>query len=205
LKFIDLESIEDLETLPEERLNNLTSLESLRIRRCNRLNSLSPSIQHLVALQDLFLDDCPELELANVEDGMQWQGLKSLLSNLKISYLPKLVSFPLGLQHATTLQMLWISNCKNLTAIPEWIHNCTSLRELAIDGCSSLTSLPEGIRSLTSLQGLKIKNCPILLQRCKREVGEDWGKIAHIPNLQLLYEDSGIDSSFYLNPSWKFK
>ena len=146
LKSIRLCYIEDLETLPEDWLKNLTSLEYLNIRSCNRLNSLSPGIQHLTALQNLYLQYCPELELANDEDGMQWQGLKSLLS-LTFSFLPKLVSLPLGLQHATTLQRLKISYCENLTAIPEWIHNCTSLQKLEIDECSSLTSLPEGIRS----------------------------------------------------------
>jgi hypothetical protein len=201
LKSIMLYSIEDLETLPEELLKKLTSLRSLTIGRCNRLNSLSPGIQHLAALQDLNLHGCPELELANVEDEMQWQGLKSLLS-LKFSCLPKLVSLPLGLQHGTTLQKLLIKDCENLTAIPEWIHNCTSLQVFEIDGCSSLTSLPEGMHSLTSLQWLKIKNCPILLQRCKREAGEDWPKIAHIPKLELQHSNSSIDSSFYLNPSW---
>jgi hypothetical protein len=191
LKSIVLRYVEDLETLPEEGLKKLTSLKSLMIRGCNRLNSLSPGIQHLAALQDLELYDCPELEVANVEDEMQWQGLKSLLS-LKFLGLPKLVSLPLGLQHGTTLQKLLISDCENLTAIPEWIRNYTSLQVLEIDGCSSLTSLPEGMRSLTSLQRLKIKNSPNLLQRCEREAGEDWPKIAHIPELELQYADSGI-------------
>ncbi|XP_059439482.1 putative disease resistance protein RGA4 [Corylus avellana] len=161
LKSIELNYIADLETLPEEWSKNLTSLENLNIVNCNRLNSLSPGIQHLTALQNLDLYRCRELELANDEDEMQWKGLKSLLS-LNFTELPKLVSLPLGLQHATTLQSLKISNCENLTAIPEWIHNCTSLQVLEIDECSSLTSLPEGMRSLTSLQTLKIHNCPHL-------------------------------------------
>jgi Leucine-rich repeat (LRR) protein len=184
LKFIKLDSIADLETLPEEWLKNLTSLESLRIYKCHKLNSISQGIQHLTALRDLEIGSCPELELANDEDGMQWQGLKSLFS-LKFSHLPKLVTLPLGLQHVTTLQKLVISNCYNLTAIPKWIQNCTSLQEFKISDCSRLTSLPEGMRSLTSLQWLKIYRCPILLQRCEREVGDDWPKIAYIPNLEF--------------------
>jgi Leucine-rich repeat (LRR) protein len=204
LKSIILDRIEDLETLPEELLKKLTSLKSLTIQRCKRLKSLTPGIQHLAARQDLVLDDCPKLEVANVEDEMQWQGLKSLIS-LKFSFLPELVSLPLGLQRGTTLQKLLILDCEKLTAIPEWIHKCTSLQVLEIDGCSSLTSLPEGVYSLTSLQRLTICNSPYLLQKFKREAGEDWPKIAHIPKLELQYPDSGIDSSFYLNPSWKFK
>jgi hypothetical protein len=117
---------------------------------------------------------------------MQWQGLKSLFS-LHFSELPKLLCLPSGLQHATTLEYLKIENCKNLTAVPDWIHNCKSLKVLEISGCSNLTSLPEGMGRLTSLQRLKIEDCPILLRRCKRDTGEDWAKISHIPDLDLRY------------------
>jgi hypothetical protein len=154
LKSIKLNSIADLEILPED----LNSLESLTILNCNRLKSLSPSIQHFSALQYLHLCNCRELELANDEDGMQWQGLKSLIS-LEFTHLSKLVSLP-RLQHLTTLQRLEISNCENLTAIPQGIHNCTSLQVLEIGGCSSLTALPEGMGRLTSLRRLKVKSVP---------------------------------------------
>jgi Leucine-rich repeat (LRR) protein len=151
LKLIKLDSIAGLESLPEEWLKNLTSLKYLSISNCDRLKSISPGIQHLTALHELKIENCTELELANDEDGMQWQGLKSLFS-LSLSNLPKMVSLPLGLQHVTTLQELKISFCYNLMAISEWIQNCTSLQVFEILNCSSLTSLPEGMRSLTSLQ-----------------------------------------------------
>jgi len=143
-------------------------------------------LQHLTSLQDLYLENCPELEFANDEDEMQWQGLKSLFS-LHFSGLPKLLSFPSGLQHATTLENLKIENCDNLTAVPDWIHNYKSLKVFEISRCFNLTSLPEGMGRLTSLHRLKIEECPILLRRCKRDTGEDWAKIAHIPELKLLY------------------
>jgi Leucine-rich repeat (LRR) protein len=197
LKFIELEFIEDLETLPEEWSKNLSSLESLNIYKCDRLKSLSPGIQHLTALRDLDIVDCAELEIANDEDGMQWQGLKSLFS-LKFTLLPKLVTLPLGLQHVTTLQKLTISTCENLTSIPEWIQSCTSLQEFKISYCSSLTSLPKGMHSLTSLQSLEIYRCPNLLKRCEKEVGEDWLKIAHIPDLKLHDLSSTNFSGIYI-------
>jgi hypothetical protein len=83
----------ELETLQEEWLENLICLESLVIWDYYRLKSLSQGIQHLIALQDLVLHDCRKLDLANDKDGMEWQGLKSLLS-LEFTNLPKLVSLP---------------------------------------------------------------------------------------------------------------
>jgi Leucine-rich repeat (LRR) protein len=170
---------------PGSRLSSwvlsLTNLVNLSLFGSLTLKSLP--LQHLTSVQDLILDYCLELELANDEDGMQWQGLTSLLS-LRFSGLPKLVSLPSGLQHATTLQQLKIWHCESLSAIPEWIHNFKSLQDFEIDGCSSLTSLPEGMGRLM-LKRLTIKNCPFLLRRCKRDTGEDWAKIAHVPYLNI--------------------
>jgi len=156
----------------------LSKLKSLTLDSITDLVTLP--LQQLTSLQRLKLEDCPELEFANDEDEMQWQGLKSLFS-LRFSGLPKLLSLPSGLQHATTLENLEIDNCKNLTAVPDWIHNCKSLKVFKISRCSNLTSLPEGM----GLQRLQIYRCPILLQRCKRDTGEDWAKISHIPELDL--------------------
>jgi Leucine-rich repeat (LRR) protein len=179
----------------------LSKLKRLTLHYITDLVTLP--LQQLTSLQHLNLFNCPELEFANDEDEMQWQGLKSLFS-LHFSGLPKLLSLPSGLQHATTLENLEIDNCENLTDLPDWIHNCKSLKAFEISQCSNLTSLPEGMGRLTSLQRLKIEDCPILLRRCKRDTGEDWAKIAHIPELNLRYpyeeeENSSTNAHLRLN------
>jgi structure-specific endonuclease subunit SLX1 len=155
-----------------------TSSSSTPLSKLKRLTLFSITdlvtlpLQHFTSLQELNFMNCPELEFANDEDGMQWQHLKSLLS-LHLSGLPKLVSLPLGLQHVTTLQKLQIWNCESLTVVPNWIHNLKSLQVFEISQCSNLTSLPEGMGRLTTLHRLKIEDSPILLRRTKRNKGAD--------------------------------
>ena len=80
-------------------------------------------------------------------------------------------------------------HCRSLIAIPEWICKLISLQSLHIWDCPNLESLPEGFGALTSLQTLEIEDCPILLKRCKKQIGEDWHKISHIPNLIVGLEE----------------
>ncbi|KAB1227439.1 hypothetical protein CJ030_MR1G023825 [Morella rubra] len=55
LKRLELISIADLQSFPEEGLQNLIGLQYLSIRFCDRLQSLSRGIQHLTALQEFLL------------------------------------------------------------------------------------------------------------------------------------------------------
>ncbi|XP_030962680.1 putative disease resistance protein RGA4 isoform X1 [Quercus lobata] len=200
LSYIEIENTE--EALPEECLPNLISLRTLYLVKC----PLPQGIRYLTALQDLNVWKSEVVDLSNDWDEMEWQGLTTLLS-LHFYDLPKLVSLPTGLQYVSSLQNLHIEECPSLIAIPEWICKLISLQSLLIwkcpnleslpEGigaltclqkldiwrCPKLESLPEGIGALTSLQALEIGGCPILLKRCKKQIGEDWHKISHIPNL----------------------
>ncbi|XP_050284279.1 putative disease resistance protein RGA4 [Quercus robur] len=178
LSFMRIEEME--EALPEECLPNLISLRTLSLEKC----PLPQGMRYLTALQELNVEDSGVVDISNDWDEMEWQGLRTLLS-LKFYKLPKLVSFPMGLQYLSYLQNLRIWYCRNLIAIPEWICKLISLQYLSIWDCPKLESLPEGIGALTSLQTLKIEGCPILLKRCKKKIGEDWHKISHIPNLEV--------------------
>uniref|UniRef100_A0A7N2LBL1 CC-NBS-LRR protein n=1 Tax=Quercus lobata TaxID=97700 RepID=A0A7N2LBL1_QUELO len=174
LSFMNIE-----EALPEECLRNLISLRTLFLSRC----PLPQGIRYLTALQHLYVWNSEVVDLSNDWDEMEWQGLTTLLS-LQFFNLPKLVSLPTGLQYVSSLQKLEIKFCPSLIAIPEWICKLISLQTLDIWDCPNLESLPEGIGALTSLQTLQIGECPTLLKRCKKQIGEDWHKISHIPNLK---------------------
>ena len=173
-----LSSMRIEQALPEECLPNLISLRTLYLDKC----PLPQGIRYLTALQNLNVWNSEVVDLPNDWDEMEWQGLRSLLS-LEFYKLPKLVSLPTGLQYVSSLQNLCIEECPSLIAIPEWICKLISLQSLQIWDCPNLESLPEGIGALTSLQTLDIRRCPILLKRCKKQIGEDWHKISHIPNL----------------------
>ncbi|PWA60198.1 Disease resistance protein [Artemisia annua] len=79
-----------------------------------------------------------------------------------------------------SLQELHINVCRNLVSLP---HNFPKLRSLIISYCNKLSSLPDEMQSFKDLNEITIKNCKILSRRCKKEIGEDWPKISHIPNL----------------------
>ena len=59
-----------------------------------------------------------------------------------------------------------------------------ALKNLGIGRCPNLHSMPEeGLP--TSLSFLSVTKCPLLKNRCLREKGEDWPKIAHIPFIKI--------------------
>ncbi|XP_048447602.1 putative disease resistance protein RGA4 [Pyrus x bretschneideri] len=87
--------------------------------------------------------------------------------------------------HFSKLTRLQLFGIEDLASLPEEISNLTSLQHLEFSNCSNLASLPEGIRGLPCLNRLKIQWCPMLSERCKKETGEDWFKIAHIPHIDI--------------------
>ena len=203
LKYFSLIRMQDIESLPEEWLQNLTSLEYLKIWACPRLKSLS-RFTHLTSLKRLEIWECEEVDLFGNEsdNGTQcvttlqvikisnvphlitlpeWIGNFTSLQRLKINECPNLTSLPEGINKLTSLQNIEIFRCPNLKSLPEGISDLTSLQRLEINECPNLTSLPEGMHRLTSLQSLRINNCPHLKERCLERIGEDWPKIAHIP------------------------
>ena len=58
------------------------------------------------------------------------------------------------------------------------------LQNLEICHCPKLKSLPD-LLPTTPLKTLEIFHCPILSECCKTEIGDQWPKISHIPNIKI--------------------
>ncbi|XP_030927745.1 putative disease resistance protein RGA1 [Quercus lobata] len=173
---------ENLKCLFEGMVGRLTYLRTLIVSKCPSLTSLSLSIKHLTALENLTILDCKELSLMEME-GEDNQDLNLSLQNLIIGGLPKLEVLPQWLQgSANTLQVILIGECENLKALSEWLPRLKSLHTLRIFECPNLSSLPEGMEALTALRELEIAGCPDLSRKCREE---DSHKIAHVPEIKL--------------------
>ncbi|KAL5980708.1 hypothetical protein ACLOJK_028617 [Asimina triloba] len=156
-------------------LSNLSNLTRLKIFDCEGLNELPPLLPSL-----------SELTLGGVVSERLLNSVSCLtsLSRLTIQYMSSLTSMPRGmLQALTQLESLTIRGCNRLVTLEDEVLPST-LKRLVFSYCSNLKSLPrKGLPS--SLERLEISECPVLRERCLKDIGEDWPKISHIPDVQL--------------------
>ena len=86
----------------------------------------------------------------------------------------------------TSLQDLQIINFQNLKSIASMgLQSLISLETLVLENCPKLESVVPNEGLPPTLAGLQIKDCPILKQRCIKDKGKDWLKIAQIPKVVI--------------------
>ncbi|KAM1021789.1 hypothetical protein COP2_044045 [Malus domestica] len=109
--------------------------------------------------------------------------LPATLTSLSIRFHPNLTTIQgKVLRQLTSLEYLRIEGCPELQGFTEVAPK--SLKRLAILECHNIGCLP-GEWLPTSLSHLLIKECPLLKERFRRETGEDWPKISHIPRINI--------------------
>jgi Leucine-rich repeat (LRR) protein len=174
LQTLYIADCENLENLCED-MHGLGSLRKLVIARCDSLISLPRSIKCLTTLEELFIFQCRKLDLMTIKEEKE-EKIQSLSLSLRIvifGNLPATLALPEQLFQGSTesLQTFIIINCPNIGEMPNCIGNLKKLQNLGISGCSSLS------------------------KRCRRETGEDWPKIAHIPKIKVVDNDSDEETS----------
>ncbi|KAK8588766.1 hypothetical protein V6N12_023181 [Hibiscus sabdariffa] len=157
-------------------IQHLVQLKTLEIENCSGLRSLFPVFRQLTYLETLRISNCNELELSS--DGIQI------------------------FQHHTSLHVLHlenIPNCRQLQ-LPEWLQHLTNLKCLRLINLLNLTSLPDEMRCLTTLQELHINQNPQLEERCGKDIGADWHKIAHIPEIWVNEVGASYPRNCFIYP-----
>ncbi|KAF5823803.1 putative P-loop containing nucleoside triphosphate hydrolase, leucine-rich repeat domain superfamily [Helianthus annuus] len=165
------ERIPPLGRLPCLRVIQLVDMHSLKYFHDDDINMSIDNTDMFICLQRLEIHWCPDLV-----------SLPSNLPNLMVLEVTdcwRLISLP---DNLPKLEDLELNGCDKLISLP---CNLPSIRKLKFEYCDGLLSLPDEIPSFKDLNKLEIRSCKHLSKRCKREKGEDWHKISHIPDLSI--------------------
>ncbi|KAK8694447.1 hypothetical protein V6N13_071999 [Hibiscus sabdariffa] len=205
LEELTISSLPNLKSL-SNKLDHLSMLKHLSIDSCNNVEDIPEAVQNLIALESLFLSEChslvsfpgngfhclPSVRVLTIMSCERFVSLSDAvrhlthLEELSLVGCPVLNSLPAEIQHLNALQKLEFSWCDGLTTVPNHIEHLTSLSELTFSFCHNLMSLNQSLKSLATLKELTIWGCPHLENRCKKEGGEDWPYIAHIPSIRIM-------------------
>ncbi|XP_062173913.1 putative disease resistance protein At3g14460 [Alnus glutinosa] len=182
LKHFIIYDCRSLRSLPENMHILLPSLEKLDIKDCPQVESF-PEGGLPSNLNEISIFGCDKLFASQ----LGW-GLQTLPCVRRFSIGDKFEdaeSFPDEGLLPTNLTYLFIGNFPNLKYFDtKGIQHLTALEKLEIWRCPKLECMSEdGLPA--SLSTLRIGYCPLLEKEWETK-GEEWGKIAHVPNKYIL-------------------
>ncbi|RHN51560.1 putative leucine-rich repeat domain, L domain-containing protein [Medicago truncatula] len=177
LEELHISRCDELESFSMHALQGMISLRVLTIDLCGKLISLSEGMGDLASLERLVIHGCSQLVLPSKMNKL------TSLRQVNISHSGRNNRILQGLEVIPSLQNLTLSYCDHL---PESLGAMTSLQRVEIISCTNAKSLPNSFQNLINLHTLLIVGCSKLEKRCKKGTGEDWQKIAHVPELELI-------------------
>lgn len=177
LRILSIEKCSNLKSLHLQRISSLVSLE---VHSCQNLEEF-PDAEFPCSLTKLRISDSRKLRPLD-----EWH-LHKLTSLQEISIyggFPKLESFQHEYLFPSTVTKFSIARFPKLKSLHMGLDRLTSLQHLSIMNCPKLLVLP-GEDLLDRLWHLEISGCPHMKQRCQRDKGEYWPKIAGTPCVEI--------------------
>ncbi|XP_045811982.1 disease resistance protein RGA2-like isoform X2 [Trifolium pratense] len=144
---------------------------------------------NLTCLERIEIAICPDLILPAT------MNMLTSLCQVRIYDEDKNGTLPNFLEGIPSLQNLYLSSFPSLVTLPGWLETMTSLQTLEINWRPKLTALPASFKELITLHQLRIYDCPMLVNQCKKETGQKWHKIDHVPKFKLELVE--LEPSFY--------
>ncbi|TQD78224.1 hypothetical protein C1H46_036225 [Malus baccata] len=138
-----------IEELPSS-INNLIGLQYLNLEDCKELKSLPSSICRLKFLRKITLSGCTKFEVfPSIEENME--GLREL--HLDGTCIREL--FP-WIERFQGLMLLNLRNCKSLVHLPDTHSNLAHLLALNLSGCTNLSQFPVNCVDLEPLWDIAV-------------------------------------------------
>jgi hypothetical protein len=200
LRSIKIWDCNELESFPPGGLAT-PNLVYIAMWKCDKLRSLPKAMNTLNHLQEMEIDNLPNLQSFLIDDlptslreltvgsvgGMLWNSKPTwerlnCLSVLRIQGGGDKVNTFMGPFLPASLITLCICGLTDKSIDWKWLQHLTSLQNLEIVNAPKLKSLPKN-GLLSSLSVLSITLCPLLVARLRRKRGREWRKIARIPSI----------------------
>ncbi|XP_024188858.1 putative disease resistance protein At3g14460 isoform X2 [Rosa chinensis] len=170
-------------------LQILVSLQELTIEDCPNLETL-PSLDKLTSLHDLEIYDCSRLTYLPSGLAMASPHVLTRLKKLRLGrFWNELDSFP-TLEVLPQLERLIIYGWPKLKSLPEQIQHFISLTDLSIEAFEGVEAIPEWLGNLASLRCLFFDSCKNLMYLPSVQAMQRLTKLhsLYISNCPLLSE-----------------
>jgi len=197
LRSVKIWDCNELESFPPGGLPT-PNLVYIAVWKCEKLHSLPEAMNTLTGLQEMEIDNLPNLQSFVLDDlpislqeltvgsvgGILWNTEPTwehltCLSVLRINSNDTVNTLMVPLLPAS-LVTLCICGLSDTSIDGKWLQHLTSLQKLEIVNAPKLKSLPKkGLPS--SLSVLSMARCPLLEESLRRKRGKEWRKITRIP------------------------
>ncbi|KAK9929874.1 hypothetical protein M0R45_026947 [Rubus argutus] len=154
-----------------QSLHNLRQVALVDWKFCEVL----PPLGKLPSLEVLYIDSMNNVKKVGVE----FLGIEEEIETFSAGILfPKLKHLCIGDMPNWEEWEGEIKDYSEITIMPR-------LSFLRISWCPKLKGLPDFVCKITALRSLEIRTCAILEGDYEKDVGKEWAKISHIPNITI--------------------